>query len=123
MASEEAWKELCRRNPEPFIDNEEKYEPYGKIIEYNNRQLAEELIPLYKKMLEIFSKNYYLAEPKTSEYYGTLCEFIEIWDRSLSKAIPNEVAQKLDHREEKLYPFYDELENRIQELRSKIIKK
>ena len=64
-AAEEAWKEVCKRNPKPFVNHEKKFEPYNKIIEYDNKQLKNELLPLYRKMLSTFRDNYWLAESET----------------------------------------------------------
>ena len=35
---------------------------YEKLLDYNKRQLTEELIPLYRKMLEIFTDRMWLAD-------------------------------------------------------------
>jgi hypothetical protein len=43
----------------------ERFPGFEKIIEYNNRQLAEEVVPLYRRMVEIFTGNMWLAEPST----------------------------------------------------------
>ena len=116
-AANEAWRQTCERSPKPFDNHEEEFEPYKRIIEYDNAQLRDELLPLYKRMLSTFSANYWLAEPETRKWFTELCEFVELWERWLSTAIPADVIEKLDHREEKLYPFYEELEKRMDILR------
>jgi len=119
-AASEAWKEKCEKNSEPSINHEKKFEPYKKLIEYNNEQLRNDLLPLYHNMLMIFRKNYWLAEPQTRKWYSELCDFVEIWDRWISESIPKEVIEKLDHSEERLKPFYQELENQNYILRNKL---
>jgi hypothetical protein len=47
-AANEAWQEL-------LPDTHEQFEPYKKIIEYDNNQFREELMPLYEKMLDLFT--------------------------------------------------------------------
>ena len=121
-AANEAWKEECERNPEPFLNHDEKFKPYAKIIEYDNEQLRNELLPLYRKMLSRFGENYWLAEPETRKWYSELCEFVELWERWMASSIPAKVIEKLDHSEEGLRPFYRELEDRIDILRSKLSK-
>lgn len=121
-AAHESWKEVCERNPKPFLNHDKEFEPYGKIIEYNNEQLKNELLPLYRKMLMTFRENYWLAEPETRKWYSELCDFVELWNRCISDNIPADVVEKLDHSEERLKPFYQELENRSDILRNKLSK-
>lgn len=119
-AADKAWREKCEKKP--FLNHEKEFEPYEKIIEYDNKQLRDELLPLYHKMLIIFRDNYWLAEPETRKWYSELCEFVEIWDRCISDNIPNEVIEKLNHKEGKLKPFYQDLEKQIDVLRNKLLK-
>lgn len=122
-AANKAWLEKCETNPKPFLNHEKEFGPYNKIIEYNNKQLKDELMPLYRKMLVTFRENYWLAEPETRKWYPEFCKFVELWERWLSGNIPGEVIEKLDEtEEEKLKPFYQELEYRIDVLRSKLSK-
>lgn len=120
-AANETWKEVCNRNPKPFLNHEQKFEPYRKITEYNNEQLKNELLPLYRKMLSIFGENLWLAEPKTHKWYAELCDFVELWNRWISQSIPADVIKKLEHSEEKLKPFYQELEEQASLLRRKLV--
>ena len=62
----------------------------------------------------------WLAEPETVEYFKELLEFIDIWDRWLARSMPVEVWKKLDHPEEKLKPFYNNLEETHKRLRKKL---
>jgi len=125
-ASDEAWREKCellrRRNHnyEIKFEGDKEFEPYKKIIDYNNKQLKNDLIPKYRMMLKIFTDNYWLSEPETRKWYKELCEFIEIWNRSLKKTLPNEVVEKLSHSEKKLYGFYEDLEKQVERLRRKV---
>lgn len=121
-AAGKAWQEVCDRNPKPFLNHDKEYQPYKKIIKYDNQQLNEVLLPLYKKMLSIFSEKYWLADTETCKWYAELCRFVELWDRWLVDGIPTDVITKLDHSEEKLKPFYQELENQVSNLRAKIAK-
>ena len=121
-AANEAWEEVCERNPKPFINHDKKFEPYNKIIEYDNKQLKNELLPLYRKMLSTFRDNYWLAESETGKWYSELYDFIELWERWISNNIPGDVIKKLNHSEKKLKPFYQELEDRSVVLRNKLSK-
>ncbi len=121
-AANEAWEEVCERNPKPFINHDKKFEPYNKIIEYDNKQLKNELLPLYRKMLSTFRDNYWLAESETGKWYSELYDFIELWERWISNNIPGDVIKKLNHSEKKLKQFYQELEDRSVVLRNKLSK-
>ncbi len=93
---------------------------FKKQVEYNNQQLTEKLLPAYRKMVEVFRDNLWLADEETKVYYGELVEFIEIWNRSLAKSLPREVLQRIGHSEEKLFPFYEHLQDKHDELRGKL---
>lgn len=95
---------------------------FMEIIEYDNRQLAEELIPAYRRMVNIFRDNMWLADTGTKSYFVTLLEFVELWERWLVKSLPLEVLQALEHGEKSLHPFYEHLQNKHDELRKKLEK-
>ena len=123
VAANEAWKELCGRYSEAkqlVLNHEEQYAPYGKIIEYNNQQLREELMPLYRKILDLFTEKYWLADEDTRKYYQQFLEFVEIWERYLAEALPGDVIRKLDHSEENVHAFYEHIERRLSSLQGEI---
>lgn len=60
-----AWREICEHHPKPFIDHEERFEPYKKQIEYENKRFAEEDLPAFSKMLELLKEKRYLAYTST----------------------------------------------------------
>jgi hypothetical protein len=93
---------------------------YEKVFDYNDKQLREEIVPLYKKMLEWFSSHMWLAESSTLTHYPTLVEFVEIWNRA--DTLPGAVAAKLGHSEKKLYPLYDDLKANFDSLSKKLRK-
>lgn len=122
-AANEAWKELCAPYSEakqPMLNHAEQYAPYGKIIEYDNKQLREELMPLYRKILDLFTEKYWLAEEDTRAYYQDFLEFVEIWERYLAEALPGDVIQKLGHTEENVLPFYEHVEGKLSALQEEI---
>jgi hypothetical protein len=88
---------------------EQRFPLFEKIIEYNNRELAEDILPTYRKMVELFRSKMHFAEFSTIEHFATLLEFVEIWNRWLDKSLPSEVLEQLNHSENKLYPFYEDL--------------
>lgn len=119
-ASDPAWRKICAEHPRPFLDHEKYFEPFKKSIMYNNKQLREELIPLYDRMVSIFSENLWLANPSTRNWYFELSRFVDLWHRWLDESIPVEVIQELNHSEERLNPFYQELEDQISLLQSEL---
>ena len=122
-AANEAWQELCApysEAKEPMLNHEELYAPYGKIIEYDNNQLREELMPLYRKILDLFTDKYWLADEDTRAYYQDFLEFVEIWERYLAEALPGDVIRKLGHSEDNVLPFYDHVEKRLSALQEEI---
>lgn len=120
QAADEAWRELSSRCPTPPGPSDDDFAPYRRIIEYDNTQLKTSLLPLYDRMLSIFTENYWLAEDSTKEHYPELCRFVDIWHRHLEDSIPTDVVRKLDHREERLHALYEDLESILTALRSKL---
>jgi hypothetical protein len=119
------WRRLCEEKKLIGVEalqklTDERGKEFTEIIEYDNRQLKEELIPAYRKMVNLFRDNMWLAEAETKEYFRPLLEFVELWERWLAKTLPSEVIQSLEHGEESLHPFYDHLQNKHDELREKL---
>jgi len=124
-AADTEWRRLCEEKRQIGVDALQKltYErgkEFTKIIEYDNRQLEEDLIPAYRNMVKLFRGNMWLAEPETKEYFKILLEFVELWERWLAKTLPREVIKALEHGEESLHPFYDHLQSKHDESREKL---
>lgn len=111
------WEENAKKGIQQSIES------VDNKIKYNNRQLDEEFLPMYNEMLTIFKDNYWLAEPETKEFYNELVEYVEGWNRWKGKGVTNETMKEIGHSEEKLKPFYEELDKRTDILRSEILKK
>ena len=119
-ASEVAWQKICEEHPKPFLDHEKYFEPFKKTIEYNNQQLRDEIIPLYDQMVSIFTDKYWLAIASTRRWYSELSAFIDLWYRWLDKSLPSEVVKEMGHTEAQLKPFYEDLENQLEELQKQL---
>ena len=123
QASDKAWKKIVDHHPKPFEDHEKYFEPFKRSIDYDNDQLRNELIPLYDKMISIFSENLDLAFPETKKWYSELTQFVEIWHRWLDGSLPSEVIQEMNHTEERLKPFYKNLNDSLDKLQKSLIGK
>ena len=124
QSSKDSWQRLCEEAREVgTIEtlSEKRGDEFKKTIDYNNRQLTESLLPSYRRMATIFREHYYLAQPQTRNYFRLLLEFVDLWERWLDKSIPHEVLEGLDHEEEKLFPFYENLKKTHDELRTKLV--
>lgn len=120
------WQDLCRigrarGDPQAIM---KILEPEGEKlktrIEYDNSQLEQRLLPGYRRMLEHFRDNYWLAKPETRQYFTILVRFVEGWDRFLSGTHSAEVLERLDVNEDDLQPFYAHLREAHDELRGKV---
>jgi len=125
QAADTEWRKLCEEKRQIGVEarqklTEERGKEFTEIIEYDNLQFKEDLIPAYRKMVNLFRDNMWLAEPETKEYFGPLLEFVELWERWLARTLPPEVIQALEHGEESLHPFYDHLQNKQAKLREKL---
>ncbi len=87
-------------------------------MKYDNEQLTQELVPLYRAMLDLWTKNIALAEPSTQAFYTIFVEYVEIWNRGLAKAIGSETIFEAEHDETKLYPFYEDLKKQVERLQA-----
>lgn len=125
-AASSVWPKLCEeardRGGSEAVDRvrEKRWPEFQRLIEYDNKQLVEELLPLYRRMVERFRTHYWLAEPDTRYFYSELVEFVELWNRWIEKSIPVEVITVLDHGEERLSAFYTHLEQKHNALREKV---
>lgn len=124
-AANTEWRRLCEETKEFGVEayqklTKERGKEFKEIIENDNRQLKEDLIPAYRKMVILFRDNMWLAEDETKKYFKPLLEFVELWERWLVRSLPVEVIQTLEQGEESLHPFYDHLQDEHDELRKKL---
>ncbi len=120
-----AWRQLCAETENLDIEARQRISnqrgpEFTRIIEYDNTKLHEELLPAYRKMVELFRECYWLAEPETRAHYANLLAFVEIWNRWIDKTLPPEVLQRLEHGEDNLAPFYEHIEQVHSAIRQKL---
>jgi len=119
------WKELCEigrasENPEALQKLlEPERDKIDTRIEYDNTQLQEKLIPAYRRMVDLFREKYWLADFETRQYFTPLVEFVEGWNRFLTRTHSAEVLRRVDVKEDKLLPFYEHLEKTHDSLRNR----
>lgn len=125
-AASDVWKRLCADANYSVEALErlrsERSREFKSVIDYDNLQLQEELLPAYRRMVGTFRDNLWLAEKETQAYLGPLIEFIDLWDRWMAKSIPGEVLESLGHGEERLQPFYEHLQAKHNELQDRLIR-
>jgi hypothetical protein len=85
QAGDQGWRTLLARAGSE-ADTSDRFAPYAAVTEYNNRQLREEILPLYAEMIALFTREYRLAEESTRRHLGTVIKFHEMWCRQLSEA-------------------------------------
>lgn len=123
-ASDAAWRRLVasrRGNVESLQRlSEERMPDFKKIIEEDNRELAEEIMPRYHEMVDMFRERMGLAESSTVEHFGALVEFVDLWDRWLDRTIPSEVVVELEHGEDKLAALYEDLADNFRRLKAEL---
>jgi len=85
-------------------------EKYDNVLKYSNEQLKQDLIPQYERMVKLYLEKRWLAEPSTLKFDYDLVEYIELWNRFFQASLPHRVLTKLDHSEERLKIFYQDLQ-------------
>ncbi|MBN1514996.1 hypothetical protein JXA32_00350 [Candidatus Sumerlaeota bacterium] len=115
QSGEKWWNEFAvptihSRTPDARQKDTEAIE---KAIDYDNKQLKETLLPKYRKMAQIFSEYYALAEAEMKKHYNNFIFYVDVWDRALSEDYPQQYLYKIKHKEEILFPLYDHLEEHV----------
>jgi hypothetical protein len=108
-----AWRRLTESvepGPESQALTATRFPEFKALIEHDNAQFNERLMPAYRKMVELFREKLWLAEDETREYYPMLVEFVDVWERWLSGSLPYKLIERTGHSETKLHPFYEHLE-------------
>jgi len=122
----EAWQkrlDSVRDDPQALQAAEKARGPqFDKVFDYSDEQFRDELMPLYRKMLEHVTQYMWLAEPSTLDHFDALVEFVELWNRFLAKTLPHEVLESIEHSEKKLSPFYEDVETQTERLRQELKK-
>jgi hypothetical protein len=66
-----------------MTDLDEQFQPFAKTIDYTNEQFKNELMPLYRRMLQHFTESFWLADHDTREFYSAFMNLSnygkEIW--------------------------------------------
>lgn len=99
---------------------QEDWPRYEQLAQYSDEQLKNELLPLYRSMLQRFSTHMGLAELSTLDHYPALVKFVEIWNRFLQNSIPPEVINAIGHSEEMLIPLYEDIEQNFKSLNARL---
>lgn len=120
QACNEAWRNICENKPKPLQNHDELFKPFKKQIEEENKRFPKYLLPIYDKMVEIFTKSYWLAEPTTQQFYQPFCRYVELWHRYIDGGIPGEVLKEIKIEEKPLEPFYADIEHTLCLLRSEL---
>lgn len=89
---------------------------FERAQDYANHVQQYEIIPLYNKMVQLFTDKMPFTEPSTRQYFGELVEFVEIWNRFYADALPKETLSLLDHREDKVKPLYADVAGQVENL-------
>ena len=120
QGADATWKKICAEQPQPFLDNDKFFEPFERQIEKENERFQKLLIPLYDEMATLFTKNFWLAEDSTKEFYQPFCRYVELWHRYYDDAIPPRVFEEVPIEEKSLAPFYKDLERNLARLRTEL---
>jgi hypothetical protein len=118
-----AWRKICDEQPHPFLEHEKHFEPFKKQIEDENQRFPKYLLPLYDQMVDIFTKNFWLAEASTKEFYKPFCRYVELWHRFYDDAIPLRGLDEVTINEKDLLPFYEDIEKNLDLLTKELSQK
>jgi hypothetical protein len=117
VAGGKGWQEVVEREGKS-LDLDHRFRPFAQITEYNNKQLREEILPIYSEMIVVFTKGYWLAEESTRQHFGKLVKFREMWQRQMTDEMPVEVLRGLSPVD--LSDLQEDLSRQISSLRAKL---
>ncbi len=90
-----------------------------ETVEFNNRVLREQLLPLYKEVAALFREHSGLLEPSTRDLYQRLVSFIDLWERHSESRIPFETMLELQESGAALDPaeaLHQNVKKRVEEI-------
>ncbi|MGJ4910604.1 MULTISPECIES: hypothetical protein [unclassified Bradyrhizobium] len=106
--------------PPTYLDARALAEIHDISVDDENQTMRHVLMPRYQQMADLFRDKMWLAEPETREFYSSFIEFVDIWEKVLSRKLPAWAAVNAGHGEAKMAPFYEHLENVHDRLRREI---
>lgn len=115
-ASNQAWRKICGRNPQPFEDHDKSFEPFLKSLDYENERFRKTDLPAFDKMLEIFKSKIHLAYPSTKMLFDQFSQYVDHWHRPF----PPEAAIELGISGEPLAKLSADVEAHADNLRRKL---
>ena len=118
--AEDAWKEISANNLDKN-NLDEEFKPFQKLIEYDNKITNEEVLPLFYKMHDIFTQNYWLAEDSTKPHYLKLSRYVDVWRRYQDDSLPRQVLWKMEKDENLLIPFKTDIKNKLDYLKKSLL--
>lgn len=125
-AADGKWRTLCveaRQSGGPEALERlmtERRPEFQRLIEFENRQGAEDLMPTHRRIVSLFRDNLWLADNDTQEYLPRLIEYVDLWERWLQKAIPLEVLQSVDKGGGSLRTLDEHLQKKHDQLQEKL---
>jgi hypothetical protein len=94
---------------------------FQRELDYEDTQLREVLLPLYRQMREHFAAHMSLAEPSTRRNFHPLARYVEAWDHSSEKRFPGDTLRKItDRYGQMLGILYSDLEEQSDHLSSQL---
>jgi hypothetical protein len=97
-----------------LISQQEVLDQYGEV------QIKRNIVPDFRRMLDWFTDHLWLAEPSTMTYYPILFEYVETWNRVEANVLPFPITERLNHSEDRLEPFYEDLQMQFERLNSEL---
>lgn len=99
----------------------EQRREFQRELDYEDTQLREVLLPLYRQMREHFAAHMSLAEPSTRRNFHPLARYVEAWDYSSEKVFPGDTLRKItDRYGQMLGSLYSDLEEQSDRLSSQL---
>lgn len=116
-----AGNEACKKRYKDghmYNDEDKKYsKQIKKEIEIRNQEFPKYILPLYDRMVDIFEKNYWLAENNTKNFYKTLLSYVEKEHKYYSRIIPLCTFNEIDFNDKDILLFYKNIEETLYKLK------
>jgi len=102
-------------------DDDDQESDYPKVPDEDEKDIvAQQLLPAYERMLEVFRDNMWVVDDETRKFYPGLFRFVHHWRRVVKNALPENPLTAWQHSEKELQDFFNNLQQHQHRMRKRL---